>query len=268
MIPQRRVFRVYATKLASDGSSGHQHMRDVYHQGRSQIASTSESHGGDLIIQRCKTMDIRAMGLATPWYRRGGTSVESLISCSHGGRALVVKGAEEVENAKSNSKYQDRAEGQRRRNFIRPMSMELDKSKDKAEYKTTDSRAMGLTIPWYRRGRTSVESSIPCSHGGRALVLKAAEPSNLAFSTTKRMGEVKYPSSLTYPVEELCTSSVFSFIRRIRENRQGLAQLSQPHTRSVIGELKQHGGSKFDYSTTMVESGWEPKGRVAAKAED
>ncbi|RWV85411.1 hypothetical protein GW17_00052796, partial [Ensete ventricosum] len=228
--------------------------------------------------------------------------------------SMVVKGAEEVENAKTNSKYQDKAEGQRPRNFIRPVSFPssegsartnkdqhnstnlipdlvigelkqhggsefdysttaaesgwepkgrvLDKSKDKAEYKTTDSRAMGLTIPWYRRGRTSVESSIPCSHGGRAL------PSNLAFSTTKRMGEVKYPSSLTYPVEELCTSSVFSFIRRIRENRQGLAQLSQPHTRSVIGELKQHGGSKFDYSTTVVESGWEPKGRVAAKAED
>ncbi|RZR88106.1 hypothetical protein BHM03_00015627 [Ensete ventricosum] len=41
----------------------------------------------------------------------GGTSVESLIPCSHRGRALVVKGAEEVENAEANSKYQDRAEG-------------------------------------------------------------------------------------------------------------------------------------------------------------
>ncbi|RZS12347.1 hypothetical protein BHM03_00043770 [Ensete ventricosum] len=71
---------------------------------------------------RCKATDSRAMGLATPWYRRGGTFVESSIPCSHGGRALVVKGAEEVENAKANSKYQDRAEGQRPRNFIRPMS--------------------------------------------------------------------------------------------------------------------------------------------------
>ncbi|RRT58226.1 hypothetical protein B296_00042598, partial [Ensete ventricosum] len=52
------------------------------------------------------------MGLAAPWYHRGETSVESLISCSHGGRALVVKGAEEVENAEANSKYQDKAEGQ------------------------------------------------------------------------------------------------------------------------------------------------------------
>ncbi|RZS26181.1 hypothetical protein BHM03_00059489 [Ensete ventricosum] len=116
------------------------------------------------------------MGLVAPWYRRGGTSVESSIPCSHGGTTLVVKGVEEVENAKANSKYQDKAEGQRSRNFIRP-------------------------------------------------------PSNLAFSTTKRMGEVEYSNSLTYPAEELCISS-------------------------------------FDYSTTTAGSGWEPKGRVAAKAED
>ncbi|RWW53806.1 hypothetical protein BHE74_00039666 [Ensete ventricosum] len=71
----------------------------------------------------CKSTNSRAMGLAVPWYRRGGTSVESSIPCSHGGRALIMKGAEEVENAKANSKYQDKAEGQRPRNFIRLMSM-------------------------------------------------------------------------------------------------------------------------------------------------
>ncbi|RZS01753.1 hypothetical protein BHM03_00031661 [Ensete ventricosum] len=53
--------------------------------------------------------------------RRGGTSVESSIPCSHRGRALVIKEAEEVENAEANSKYQDRTEGQRPRNFIRPV---------------------------------------------------------------------------------------------------------------------------------------------------
>ncbi|RWV96865.1 hypothetical protein GW17_00040392 [Ensete ventricosum] len=52
MVPQRRVFHVCATKVTSDESPGHQHMGAVYHQGRSQIASTSESYGGDLIIQR------------------------------------------------------------------------------------------------------------------------------------------------------------------------------------------------------------------------
>ncbi|RWW55965.1 hypothetical protein BHE74_00037350 [Ensete ventricosum] len=101
----------------------------------------------------CKAIDSRAMGLVAPWYRRCGTSVESSIPCSHGGRALVIKGVEEVEKAKINSKYQDRAEGHRPRNFIRP-------------------------------------------------------PSNLASSTTKRMGEVEYLSSLTYTVEKLCISSV------------------------------------------------------------
>ncbi|RZS28980.1 hypothetical protein BHM03_00062643, partial [Ensete ventricosum] len=52
MVPQRRVFRVCALKLALDESLGHQHIGAVYHRGRSQIASTSESHRGDLIIQR------------------------------------------------------------------------------------------------------------------------------------------------------------------------------------------------------------------------
>ncbi|RRT35940.1 hypothetical protein B296_00037421 [Ensete ventricosum] len=74
---------------------------------------------------RCKSTDSRAMGLAAPWYHRGGTFVESSIRCSHGGRALVIKGAEEVENSKANSKYQDRAEGQRPRNFIRLVSLDF-----------------------------------------------------------------------------------------------------------------------------------------------
>ncbi|RWW30449.1 hypothetical protein GW17_00004970 [Ensete ventricosum] len=59
-----------------------------------------------------KSKDKAETAKRTQWCRsRGGTSVESSIPCSHGGRALVVKGAEEVENAKSNSKYQDRAKG-------------------------------------------------------------------------------------------------------------------------------------------------------------
>ncbi|RZR90739.1 hypothetical protein BHM03_00018690 [Ensete ventricosum] len=64
----------------------------------------------------------KATGLAVPWYHRDDTSEESSISCSHGRRALVMKGAKEVENVKANSKYQDKVEGQRLRNFLRPMS--------------------------------------------------------------------------------------------------------------------------------------------------
>ncbi|RRT49887.1 hypothetical protein B296_00031853 [Ensete ventricosum] len=37
---------------------------------------------------------------------------------------------------------------------------EIGKSKDKAEYKVMDCRAMGSAAPWYRRGGTSVESSV------------------------------------------------------------------------------------------------------------
>ncbi|RWW70936.1 hypothetical protein BHE74_00021360 [Ensete ventricosum] len=73
----------------------------------------------------CKATDSRAMGLAAPWYHRGGIFVESSIPCSHGGRALVIKGTEDVENAETNSKYQDRAKGHRSRNFIRPVSMDF-----------------------------------------------------------------------------------------------------------------------------------------------
>ncbi|RWV91711.1 hypothetical protein GW17_00045976 [Ensete ventricosum] len=138
MVPQRRVF-VCVSELALDESLSHQHMGAVYHRGRSPSASTSmigavgelDCFSAHIRLREpsksedkaeCNSMDSRAMGLAAPWYRRGGTSVESSIPCSHGGRALVVNGAEEVENAKANSKYQDRVEGQRPRNFIRPMS--------------------------------------------------------------------------------------------------------------------------------------------------
>ncbi|RWW10039.1 hypothetical protein GW17_00026440 [Ensete ventricosum] len=105
-------------------------MGAVYHRGRIPSASTSESHRGDLIIQRYDWSDWR-VGLLSAYIRfrepdksedeaEGRTSVESSIPCFHGGRALVVKRAEEVENAEANSKYQDRVEGQRPRNFIRP----------------------------------------------------------------------------------------------------------------------------------------------------
>ncbi|RZR72555.1 hypothetical protein BHM03_00014535 [Ensete ventricosum] len=36
-----------------------------------------------------------------------------------------------------------------------------------SECEATDSRAMGIATLWYHRGETSIESSIPCSQGGR-----------------------------------------------------------------------------------------------------
>ncbi|RWW60175.1 hypothetical protein BHE74_00032845 [Ensete ventricosum] len=72
---------------------------------------------------RCEATDSSAMSLATSWYRRGGTSMESSIPCSRGERALVVKGVKEMENAKAYFKYQDKAKGKRPMNFIRQVSM-------------------------------------------------------------------------------------------------------------------------------------------------
>ncbi|RWV78515.1 hypothetical protein GW17_00060515, partial [Ensete ventricosum] len=43
---------------------------------------------------------------------------------------------------------------------------------------------------------------------------------------------------------------------------------ANPTLDSVIGELKQYGGSKFDYSTIVAESSWESKVHVIAKVED
>ncbi|RWW77500.1 hypothetical protein BHE74_00014337 [Ensete ventricosum] len=74
---------------------------------------------------RCETTDSRVMGLAVLWYRRGGTFVEALIPCPYGGRVLVAKGVEEVENAKANSKYQDRAERQEARELHKTSVNEL-----------------------------------------------------------------------------------------------------------------------------------------------
>ncbi|RRT44948.1 hypothetical protein B296_00037915 [Ensete ventricosum] len=45
VVSQRRVF-VCASELALEESLSHQHMRVVYHRGRSSSASISESHGG------------------------------------------------------------------------------------------------------------------------------------------------------------------------------------------------------------------------------
>ncbi|RWW60013.1 hypothetical protein BHE74_00033022 [Ensete ventricosum] len=59
MVPQRRAFRVCASNLASDESLGYQHMGAVYHRGRILSASTRESNGGELIIQRYDRSDWR-----------------------------------------------------------------------------------------------------------------------------------------------------------------------------------------------------------------
>ncbi|RWW08810.1 hypothetical protein GW17_00027732 [Ensete ventricosum] len=75
------------------------------------------------------------------------------------------------------------------------------------------------------------------------------------------MGEVEYPSSL------IQQRALHKFKGSARTNKDQ-HNSANPTPDSVIGELKLHGGLEFDYSTTAAESGWEPKGCVAAKAED
>ncbi|THU54032.1 hypothetical protein C4D60_Mb10t20730 [Musa balbisiana] len=71
------------------------------------------SPGGDM-VQRIVVEQFVAMRY---------TRVESREGLYHTeGERLVMNGAKKVENAEANSKYQDKAEGQRLRNFIRPVS--------------------------------------------------------------------------------------------------------------------------------------------------
>ncbi|RWV96908.1 hypothetical protein GW17_00040337 [Ensete ventricosum] len=138
MAPQRRVFRMCASNLASDEKPWSSTYEDCVPQRRIQIASTSNSHGGldyTKVVKRDEEATTNPEGLNYPkakcrserrWTKRSvivPTSMESSIPCSHGGRALLVKGPKEMENAEANSKYQDKDGGQRPRNFIRPVSM-------------------------------------------------------------------------------------------------------------------------------------------------
>ncbi|RZS25515.1 hypothetical protein BHM03_00058733 [Ensete ventricosum] len=75
MVPQRRVFRVCASNLTSDENLGYQHMGVVYHRGRILTASTRESHGGDLIIQRYDQNDWRVGLLQCLYLLKGARQV-------------------------------------------------------------------------------------------------------------------------------------------------------------------------------------------------
>ncbi|RWW59628.1 hypothetical protein BHE74_00033419 [Ensete ventricosum] len=100
---------------------------------------------GDLIIQRYDRSDwrvrliqcshslkgvrqVRGLGRVVERGEEAMTSLEGLSYPKAKRRSKrrwtrnIVKGAEEVENADANSKYQDKAEGQRPKNCIRPMS--------------------------------------------------------------------------------------------------------------------------------------------------
>ncbi|RWW30104.1 hypothetical protein BHE74_00045542 [Ensete ventricosum] len=179
VVPQRRVF-VCASKLALDESLSHQHMGAVYHRERNPNASTSESHEGG----RDHVNDQELLGAPL----QGGSSVCAQRSL-HQMKALVIS-------------IWGLATGELDCFSAHIRLREPGKSENKAECKVTNSRAMGLTAPWYRRSRTSVESSILCSHGGRALVVKRTEEVENAEANSKYQdrAEGQWPRNFIRPV--------------------------------------------------------------------
>ncbi|RZS03148.1 hypothetical protein BHM03_00033292 [Ensete ventricosum] len=121
MVPQRRVFRVYASKLASDESLDRQHMGAVYHRGSSQITRTSESHGGDLIILRYDQSSWRV----------------GLLQCSHS-----LKGARQV---RGQSRVVERDEEA----TTSPAGLSYPKAKNRLERRWTRRSTI---VPWNFRG--------------------------------------------------------------------------------------------------------------------
>ena len=88
---------------------------------------SEECHRGISTDREERDTDVRRR-IVEPWaWQRHGTTKVGL-PWSHRslalmkGERLVMNGAEKVENVEANSKYQDKAEGQRLRNFIRPVS--------------------------------------------------------------------------------------------------------------------------------------------------
>ncbi|RRT61652.1 hypothetical protein B296_00044038 [Ensete ventricosum] len=148
IVPQRWVFRLCASNLALDESIGHRHMGAVYHRGRRELQSVfplikgncSENTGVlKQVVERGKEATTSSEGLSYPKAKR----------------QLERRWTWRSATAPQRRIYRLRRKGHR--------------------CKTTDSRAMGSAAPWYCRGGTSVESSIPRSHGGRALVIKEVE---------------------------------------------------------------------------------------------
>ncbi|RWW07931.1 hypothetical protein BHE74_00000262 [Ensete ventricosum] len=89
----------------------------------------SSCHEGSVVMKevreerdantRQRIVGPRADSVMVPQRRDFRGVIDPLLSWKE---TLVVKGDKEVENAEANSKYRDRVEGQRPRNFIRPVS--------------------------------------------------------------------------------------------------------------------------------------------------
>ncbi|RRT37592.1 hypothetical protein B296_00040547 [Ensete ventricosum] len=58
---------------------------------------------------------------------------------------------------------------------------------------------------------------------------RQAKPSNIVFSTLKRVGKAEYPSSLTYPAKELCISLVTLRRKLIEDNSYQILTISNQY---------------------------------------
>ncbi|RWW85525.1 hypothetical protein BHE74_00005782 [Ensete ventricosum] len=131
-------------------------MGAVYHRGRSQIVSTSESHGGDLIIQR---------------YDQSSWRVR-LLQCSHSFKgARQVRGQGRLNYLKAKRQLERRWT---RRSTTLPQRRIYRLQRKGYRCKATDIRPMGLVAPWYYRAakelhKTSVDG----------LLIKIAESEGL-----------------------------------------------------------------------------------------
>ncbi|RRT32582.1 hypothetical protein B296_00055622 [Ensete ventricosum] len=152
----RQVFRVCASNLASDESLGYRHMRDVYHQGRILTASTKESHGGDLIIQRYDQSDLR-VGLLQCLYslkrarqvRGQGRNTEVL-------KQMVERGEEAIQRS---SAPQKQSVGQKGGGLERVPKCRRGEPTDREE-KDADVR-QPIVGPWARQCHSTAEIGLP-----------------------------------------------------------------------------------------------------------
>ncbi|RWW11040.1 hypothetical protein GW17_00025376 [Ensete ventricosum] len=117
MVLQRRVFRVCASNLTSDESLGHQHMRVVYHRGRSQIGSTSESHRGNLIIQKYNRSDLRVRLLQCLYSLKGAPQVKGQSRNTEVLKQVVERGEEATMSPEGLSYPKAKHRSERRRDF-------------------------------------------------------------------------------------------------------------------------------------------------------
>ncbi|RWW52588.1 hypothetical protein BHE74_00040968 [Ensete ventricosum] len=115
---------------------------------------------------------------------------------------------------------------------------------------------MGSAAPWYRKGGTSVELSIPCSHWRESIGRKRGRGGGQCKGKLQvpRQG-VKAEAKKLH--ETYIDGLLIKIVEKINKDQHSSANLTQE---SVIGELKQPGGSVFDYLTTAEESSWEPRG--------